>query len=267
LALFFIFYRELRANFKSLLIWSGIVILFNVVGFSKFSAFYKNPELLSILDSMPQAMISAFSMNAFNLTTVTGFFGIMAMYFYLLLSIAAVMWGSDIISKEERDKTVEFSLSLPVTRGKLVTAKIAAAAVNCAILLYVTFGATLVGAQSYQPDSEFYKFVFLSMLATAFLQMIFLALGIFLGCAMKKHKRAGSVAVSLLLGAYFASILYELDGNLKLLKYISPFQYFNPALLLRESGLEVFFVLLSVALAAIFLAGAYYSYSKRDLYI
>ncbi len=45
-----IFFRELRANLKSLLIWSGIVILFNIVGFSKFSAFYNNPELLSILD-------------------------------------------------------------------------------------------------------------------------------------------------------------------------------------------------------------------------
>jgi hypothetical protein len=58
-----------------------------------------------------------------------------------------------------------------------------------------------------------------------------------------------------------------LDGNLKILRVISPFQYFNPALLLRESGLEVLFVLLSVALVAIFLFGAYYSYSKRDLYI
>ncbi len=32
------------------------------------------------------------------------------------------MWGSDIISKEERDKTVEY-LTLPVTRARLLTAK------------------------------------------------------------------------------------------------------------------------------------------------
>ena len=52
-------------------------------------------------------------------------------YFALMLSIAAAMWGSDIISKEERDKTVEFSLTLPVTRSRLVTAKALAALVNC----------------------------------------------------------------------------------------------------------------------------------------
>ena len=61
--------------------------------------------------------------KAFNLTTISGFFGIMFTYFALLLSIAATMWGSDIISKEERDKTVEFSLTLPVTRSRVVTAK------------------------------------------------------------------------------------------------------------------------------------------------
>ena len=265
--MFFIIFRELRSNFKSLLIWSGIIILFDVVGFSKFSAFYQNPELLTILDSMPPAVISAFNMNAFNLTTVTGFFGIMAMYLSLILSISAVMWGSDIISKEERDKTVEFSLTLPVNRGRLVTAKIAAAAINCIILLYVTWGITLVNAQNYQPDSEFYTFVFLSMFSFLFLQMIFLALGIFLGCSMKKHKQAGSLAVSILLATYFASILYELNRDLKFLRYVSPFQYFDPAQLLRESGLKVSFVFLSAAIIIVSLVGAYLSYSKRDLYI
>lgn len=267
MTLFYIIYRELRANFKSLLIWCAIVILFTIVGFSKFSAYYQNPEMLAILDSMPPALLTAFNMNAFNLTTVTGFFGIMVSYFALILSLAAVMWGSDIISKEERDKTVEFSLSLPVTRSRLVTAKIIAAAVNCAVLLYVSIGIILIGAQSYQPDNTFYNFVFLAMLAFTFIQMIFLALGILLGCAIKNHKQAGSIAVSLMLAAYFISILSELNGDLKFLKYLSPFQYFNAVLLLREGGLERTFVYLSFAIAAVALAGAYTTYSKRDLYI
>ena len=262
-----IFFRELRANLKSLLIWSGIVILFSLVGFSKFSAFYGNPELLAILDSMPPPMLSALSMNAFNLTTVTGFFGIMIMYFGLILSIAAAMWGSDIISKEERDRTVEFSLTLPVTRARVVTAKTAAAVVNCIILLLVTWGITWSARRNYQPDEEFYQFVSISMLPFSFLQMIFLALGIFLGCAMKKHKRAGSVAIGILLGTYFASILSGMSKDLEFLKYFTPFKYFDAAFLLRESRLEILFVLLSLGIIAVLLAGAYATYSKRDVYI
>jgi ABC-2 type transport system permease protein len=262
-----IFLRELRSNRKSVIIWSVIVILFTVVGFSKFSAFYGNPDLLFILNSMPPALLNALSMNAFNLTTVTGFFGIMIMYFGLVLSIAAVMWGTDIISKEERDRTVEFSLTLPVTRAKVVTAKIAAAAVLCIILLLVTWGATLVNAQNYAPDTVFYKFVAISMLGFLIMQMIFLALGIFLGCAMKRHKRSGSVAVSILLAAYFASVLSGLNEKLEFIKYLTPFKYFDPALMLRETRIELIFVLLSVAIIAFCLVGAYTTYNKRDLYI
>lgn len=262
-----IFFRELRANFKSLLIWGGIVILFSVVGFSKFSAFYGNADMLVILDSIPPAMLAALNMSAFNLTTVTGFYGLMYTYFALILSISAVMWGSDIISKEERDKTVEFSLTLPVTRGKLITAKTAAVVVNCIALLLITWGITLVNARTYQPDSTFYDFVAISMPAFFFMQMIFLAVGICLGCAMKQHKRAGSVAISLLLASYFASVLAGMSKDLDFLKYFSPFKYFDPALLMQESRLETTFVLLSVAIVVAALSVAYYSYSKRDLYI
>jgi ABC-2 type transport system permease protein len=262
-----IYLRELRANLKSLIIWCVIAMLFSMVGFSKFSAFYENPELLAILDSMPPALIEALNMNAFDLTTVTGFFGVMVIYFGLLLSIAAAMWGSDIISKEERDRTVEFSLTLPVTRGRVVTGKLAAAATNCLILLLVTWGFTLIGAQKYGPDDVFYRYVTVTMLGFFIMQMIFLALGIFLGCALKRHKRAGSAAVAVILVAYFVSIITGLNKDLDFLKYTTPFKYFDSASLLRNLGLETTYVLLSVGIIAVLLAGAYLTYSRRDLYI
>jgi ABC-2 type transport system permease protein len=262
-----IFVRELKANLRSLLIWGGIVILLVTIGISKFSAYYNNPEMLAILNDMPPALLSALNMQAFNLTTISGFFGVMFTYFALILSIAAVMWGSDIISKEERDKTVEFSLTLPVPRSRLVTAKTLAALVNCIGLLLITWGASLVSATQYQPDSEFYEFLRLCMLALFIMQLTFLAIGIFLGCAMKQYRRASSVAVSLLLGTYFLSIISGLNENLEFLKYFSPFKYFDAGVLLHESRIDVTFVLLSVGIIAVSMIGAYVTYSRRDLYI
>ncbi len=262
-----IFVRELKANLKSLLIWGGIVILFVSVGIAKFSVFAGNPEMLAILDQIPPALLDAFNLDAFNLTTITGFFGVMFTYVALLLSISAVMWGSDIISKEERDKTVEFSLTLPIPRGRLVTAKTLAAAVNCVGLLIITWGVVLANAAKYQPDSEFYDFLSSSMLALFIMQMIFLAVGVFLGCAMRHYKRSSSVAVSLLLGTYFLSVVSGLNKDLGFLKYFSPFTYFDPAALLHESKIDITFVWLSAGIIAVCMVGAYVSYSKRDMYI
>jgi ABC-2 type transport system permease protein len=262
-----IFKRELKANLKSLIIWGVIVVLFVMVGVSKFSAYYNNPDMLSILNSLPSAVVDALNLQAFNLTTVSGFFGIMFMYYALLLSIAAAMWGSDIISKEERDKTVEFSLTMPVTRSCLITAKTLAALVNCAILLGITWGASLVSTARYQPDGGFYKFVALCMMALFIMQLIFLAVGILLGCAMKRYKLATSTAVFILLGTYFLSIIVTLNKNLDSLKYFSPFQYFNPVALLHESRFDGVFIILAAAIVLACMVGAYLTYSKRDLYI
>ena len=262
-----IFIRELRANFRSLLIWGVIMILFISMAMAKFSAYEGNPEMLLILDSMPPALLEAFQMNAFNLTTVTGFFGVCFTYFALLGSVFAAMLGSDIISKEERDKTVEFSLTLPIPRQKIITSKILAAVVHCIAFLLIIWGGSLFSVAQYQPESEFYDFLRLSMLALFILEMTFLAVGIFLGCALKQYKRAGSIAVSLLLGTFFLSIISGLSENLDFLKYFSPFKYFNPAILLRESRLEITYVLISACIIVVALFGGYVSYAKRDLYI
>jgi len=262
-----IFLRELKANFKSLLIWCVITILFTAIGFSKFSAYYENPEMLEILDKMPAAMLEAFNITAFNLTTLTGFFGVMYAYFALLLGISAAMWGSDIISKEERDKTVEFSLTLPVTRGKLIAAKTAAALINCIGLILVMWAALQVSASPFEPDAEFYDFVQLGMVALFIMQLIFLAVGVFLGAAMKQHKRASSVAVSVLLGTYFISIIAGLYKDLEFLKYLSPFKYFNPSDILHKAEIDLNYVWLSAGIILVSLIGAYFTYSRRDLYI
>jgi ABC-2 type transport system permease protein len=262
-----IFFRELKANLKSLIIWGVIVVLFIAVGFSKFSAYYNNPEMLAILKDFPPAVVSAMSLNAFNLTTITGFLGIMYVYFALMLAIAAVMWGSDIISKEERDKTVEFALTLPVTREKLITGKTLAAFVNCIGLLLITIAITAISAQQYQPDQGFYRYLSIITIALFITQLIFLAVGVFLGCSMKQYRRSGSIAVWLLLVTYFLSIISGLSKNLDFLKYFSPFKYFDPAMMLNESKIGIGYVGLSVGIIVVCLVAGYLLYSKRDLYI
>jgi ABC-2 type transport system permease protein len=99
------------------------------------------------------------------------------------------------------------------------------------------------------------------------MQMIFLAIGVFLGSAMKHYKQASSLAVSILLGTFFISIISGLNKNLDFLKYFSPFKYFDPVDLLHKASIDIGFVFLSVGIIAACMLGAYLTYAKRDLYI
>ena len=262
-----IFLRELRANLKSLLIWSLIVSFLIMMAVAKFSGFANDPEMVKMLDSMPPALLDALSMRAFNLTTLSGFYGVMFIYFSLMAAIAAAMWGSDIISKEERDKTVEFSLVLPVSRSRVVTAKALAALVNCIAFILITWLVSLVGVRSYDPDQAFYTFLALEMQALFMIELIFLAIGLLLGCAMKQYKRAGSTAVAIILLTYFMSIVIVLQEKLDFLKYVTPFKYFDAGELFRTGKMEGTYLLLTAGIIVICVSLAYVIYNKRDLYI
>ncbi|RPI34526.1 MAG: ABC transporter permease [Chloroflexota bacterium] len=262
-----IFIRELKANLKSLAIWCVIILLLIMIAVAKFSAFAGDPEMLKMLDSIPPAMMDALNMRAFNLTTLSGFYGIMFIYFGLMGAIAAAMWGSDIISKEERDRTVEFSLVLPVTRSRVITAKALAALVNCVAFVLITWGVSLVAVRPYNPDQAFHDFLALEMGGMFSIELIFLAIGLMLGCTMKQYKRSGSTAVAIILVTYFMSIISGMEENLDFLKYFTPFKYFDSGELFRTGKMDSTYLLLSAAIIVASLAAAYRVYNRRDLYI
>jgi ABC-2 type transport system permease protein len=262
-----IFFRELKANLKSLIIWGIVMGLLIVTGAGKFSAYVGNPEMLKILDAFPPAVLDALSMRGFNLTTVTGFFGIMFIYFGLLGGIAAAMWGSDIISKEERDKTVEFSLVLPVSRSEVVTAKALTALTNCVLLVLITWGISLLAVKQFNPDKAFNSYLALEMQALFMIELIFLAVGLLLGCAMKQYKRSASTAVAIILVTYFISIISAMQKNLDFLKYFTPFKYFDAFQLFQNGRMDGLYLLISAVIIVVCIAAAYVTYNRRDLYI
>jgi len=212
-------------------------------------------------------VLEAMNMGAFNLTTLTGFYGVMFIYFGLMGAMAAAMWGSDIISKEERDKTVEFSLVLPVSRSKVITAKALAALINCIAFVLITWGISIAAVQSYNPDQAFYKNLSLEMQAMFLIELVFLAVGLFLGCAMKQYKRSGSTAVAIILVTYILSILSGMQEKLDFLKYFSPFKYFDAGQLFISGKFESTYLLISAVIIIACVAAGYLVYNRRDLYI
>jgi len=149
----------------------------------------------------------------------------------------------------------------------MIAAKTAAVLTNSIILALFTWGITLGNAARYDPEPEFYEFVALGMVAIFIMQLIFMAVGILLGAAIKNHKRSGSIAISILLGTYFISIIAGLNEDFDNLKYFTPFKYFDPAMLLHESKIEPVYLWLSLGIVVVSMVGAFLAYSRRDLYI
>lgn len=259
--------RELRAHLKSLIIWGLSIFGFIFIMMSEFSAYYDNPEMAEILNMMPEELLKAMSMEAANITTVSGFISVASLYIYIMLGIYAILMGSSIISKEERDKTVEFFMTLPISRVHVITSKLIAAIILNIVINLITLAALLSSTIQYEKMDEFGSFIGLLMLGIFIIQMIFLSVGLLLAAVLKRYKKSGTYGVSILMGLYIASIVMSFSKNLDFIKYISPFKFFESSYILRELSFDSTYVWISLSIVFTCIVGTYIFYPKRDLRI
>lgn len=259
--------RELKSNFKSMIIWSLSVALLVFVWMIEYEAFAGDPAINDLLDSIPQELLALMGFGDFSMATLGGFVGTIATYLYLILGINGALLGSSIISKEERDKTAEFLFSLPVSRTKIMIGKISAAVIMSGIINLIVFLSMVFSTLQYEKNENFYGFIALMFLGVFIVQLIFISLGILVASLNRNYKKSGNMAVTMVIITFLISSLVDMVRDLDFLKYLTPFKYFNAADILETISLDPLFIVLSLLIIVLGIAGSIVIYPKRDLNI
>ena len=178
-----------------------------------------------------------------------------------------MLLGSTILSKEERDRTAEYLFTRPVSRRQVIGSKLVASFINIVILNVITSITLLANSSNYAKDNNFYKFLALLGLSTFIFQMVFLSIGMLVSSISKKSKQSGSISVSILVITFLISSLVNMVGKVDYLKYITPFKYFEASKILDNLKLEPEFLILSLAIIVVGIAGTFIFYPSRDLSI
>lgn len=260
-----IFLRELKAYRRTLIIWSIAIFFMIVSSIGKFMAYAETGQSMNeLLSQIPSSIKAVLGMGNFDLTKVSGFYGMLYLYLLLLATVHASLLGADIISKEERDKTTEFLLVRPVSRARVITAKLLASLFNVVVFNLVTliFSVTLMG--KYAKGEDITGEIFTLMAGMFILQLIFLLIGTATAAVSRRPKSAASVTTAILLVSFVISSAINMNSNLEPLKYITPFEYFKAEKLLSGGGFEVNFLTLSFVIIAALVFVTYASYKKRD---
>jgi ABC-2 type transport system permease protein len=261
-----LFLREMRANRKSLLIWSIGVIFMVTAGMSKYGALSGSKQSLGeLMAQMPKSLQAIMGIGNLDLSTAIGYFGILFLYLVLMAVIHALMLGATIIAKEERDKTSEFLLVKPISRQQIITAKLAAALVNVVVFNMITLFTSLKMVAYYNNGNGRTSDVLLLMVGMLLLQLLFLFLGTGIAAISKHPKRAVAMGTVILLVTFILSILVDLNQKLEGLKYLTPFKYFEAKNLLADGVLDPIFVTLSSILIAILACSTYIFFNRRDM--
>ena len=261
------FKREMKINFKSFLIWTSILIAIFLLVYLVYPSIISS-ENLDMLDEMlamfPEDLLKAFNMDIASLSSAFGWLKSEGFIFVLLITgIYSGILGSNILLKEENDKTIEYLNSVPVTRKKIVLSKIICA------LLYITLMIVAIGIFNYiglylLGDFDKKSFILLSI-TPIFPAIVTFSLCLFLSTFTHKTKKTIGISLGIVFISYFLSIVSEMGESTEFLKYVSIFTLADTRNVILDVKINPLIVGVSLTLMVVFMGLTLIHYKRKEL--
>lgn len=234
----------------------------------KYDSFSRNTAAVTeLMKQFPPMIQTIFGMNGLDLTTALGYYGAIFLYLIVMTAIYAGMLGSDLLTKEEQDKTSEFLYVKPIKRTTIITQKLLAGLTNIIIFTIMVYLISYFSLRKYVSLESIQSELSLMIVALFIVQLLFFSLGVFLAASIKDYRQPARLTAAIILLSYLAYVVVGLNGSLSWLKYFSPIWYFDARYIIADKTLEPSYVIACLILTTILLFGAYSLYKKRDLTI
>ena len=142
-----LFLKEVKRNSVTLVIWSTVILVLISVTMAVYPAFLANQsKIMAMLTIIPKGALQFKGISNFmDLLSPVGFYAANnVIYMMVLGSIYAIILGSNIVLREEYEKTAEYLLSWPVSRTEVFISKGAVVVLNIVLLNLIAFTAGLI---------------------------------------------------------------------------------------------------------------------------
>jgi ABC-2 type transport system permease protein len=264
-----LFLNEFRRNALSLIIWIIIITILIGLTMSFYRTFLENQgKIAGMLTIIPKGALQFKGVSNFNdLLSVLGFYAANnVIYMMVLGSIFAIVLSSNIILKEEYDKTAEYLFTRPITRSEIFLSKLAVVVINVFLLNFVTSLAGFVCMEVVRNNPFSIKAFLVLSLYTFLLNFLFGSIGLFLSALVKRAKPITTLSIGMVLIFYFIFTLSKITENAAVLGYLSPFRFAdmntgNPSYSLNIWHLA-YFIGISILLTCL----SFSIYKRKDIY-
>ena len=261
------FKREMKINLKSFMIWTSILIGLFLVVFLVYPSIV-NDKNMKMMDEMmkmfPEEMLKAFNMDISTIDSAFGWLKTEGFVFVLLITgIYSGILGSNILLKEESDKTIEYLNSVPVTRKNIVINKILCG------LLYIILMIAIIGIFNFiglSLSGEFdRKSYILLSITPIFSSIVIFAVCLFLSTFTHKTKKTLGISLGIVFASYFLNVISEMGESTEFLKYISIFTLADIRNVIINVSINPLMIVLTIGITAIFMILTAIRYEKKEL--
>ncbi len=264
-----LFLKELRMNLLSLIIWMVVITILISVTMAVYRTFTENQsKILGMLSLIPKEALQFKGISNFNdLLSVLGYYAANnVIYMMVLGSIFAIVLSSNILLKEEYNKTAEYLLTRPLTRSEIFFSKLAVLFLYIFLLNLVTAFAGF-GCMELVKQAPFSIKAFLILsFYTLLLNTLFGTIGLFLSSLVKRAKPVTTLSIGLVLILYFIFTLSKITAGASKIGYLSPFKYVDTDAINPAYKLDILNLLYFIGISLLLTWLAYRIYNRKDIY-
>ena len=261
------FKREMKVNFKSFIIWLLVLLVIFTVVFLMYPSIISSDNIKmmdEMMEMFPKEMLTAFNMDISSIDSAFGWLKTEGFVFVLLIiGCYSGILGSNILLKEESDKTIEYLNSLPVKRSSIVFSKVISG-LTYIILMVVLVGIFNFLGLSLSGDFDRKQYILLSI-TPIFSSLVIYFICMFLSTFTHKTKKMLGLSLGIVFISYVFNVLSSIADSTEFLKYLSVFTLADIRNVIINISINPLMVIISFSLSIIFLILVLIRYNKKEL--
>lgn len=264
-----LFFKELKRNAISLIVWMIVITLLVAGTMALYRTFLGNQsKIMGMLSIVPKDLLQFKGISSFeDLLSVLGFYSANNIIYMMVLgSIFAIVLTSNLLLKEEYNKTAEYLLTRPLTRSEIFLSKLAVALINILLLNIVTALAGFISMQLVKTGDFSTKAFLILSLYTLLLNILFGTIGLFISVLVKRAKPITVFSIGLVMILYFIFTISKITESVSKLGYLTPFKYADTNATNPAYGLDPWNLIYFTGFSLLLTILSYKIYLKKDIY-
>ena len=261
------FEREMKVNFKSFIIWLLILLSIFLIAYLMYPSII-NSDSVKMLDEMmsmfPKEILVALNMDISSMDSAFGWLKSEGFVLALLIiSCYSGIMGSNILLKEENDKTIEYLNSLPIKRNNIIYSKVLAGLIYIILMIILLGIFNLIGL-TLSGSFDLKQYLLLSI-TPIFSSIVIYFMCMFLSTFTHKTKKIFGISLGVVLISYVLQILSEMADTTEFLKYASVFTLADIRNVIIDIRINPVMIIISIGLSLLFLILTIINYNKKEL--
>lgn len=270
---FTLFRTTLKLSQWAIVAWAVFLILYGLFIVLLFPSIQETSGALvqEYIKSMPEAVLKALGLTEETMEkvfadggyTLEGFLGTEYLTWWpLIAGIYAFMFGSGIVAREVERGTMEFLLSHPIPRYRLVVSKFVAFLAIVGILVVCSVLGIAAGLLTVDEEVNMVR-VFLVTVQGGLAVTAIAAYSLLVSCLVLDPRKAMAIAGGITAALYILNLIAPILGSFEWLQRLSLFYYFRPFDMLLQGEFALSSLLVYLGITAACFAAALVVFQRR----